>query len=142
MLNSGRTFTFALLATGATIAAGCGSPSKFENKPRPAAPVQITGVITKKGVTVSPDKVGAGPIVLLISNQTQESHTITLSGGETKDTVGPINPLDTAKLQQELTQGDYQVKAGSTKAVKRELEVATLKVGKPRPSSSNKVLLP
>ena len=142
MLTRGPVTGAALLATAAMTVAGCGGESRFKNDPRPPAPVQLTGVITDKGVTVSPDRVGAGPVILLISNQTQQAHTITLDGGNTKDTVGPINPLDTAKLQQELTQGDYQVKAGSTKAVKRELEVATLKVGKPRPSSSNKVLLP
>jgi hypothetical protein len=142
MLNSGPLCAAALLATAATIAAGCGGGSDFENAPRPPAPVQLTGVITDKGVTVSPDRVGAGPVVLLISNQTQESHTITLDGGDTKDTVGPINPLDTAKLQQELEQGSYTVKAGSSQAVSRELEPATLTVGKPRKSSSDQVLLP
>ena len=142
MLTCGPFGAAALLATAATIATGCGGEEKFQNEPRPPAPVQLTGVITEKGVNVSPDKVGAGPVILLISNQTEESHTITLDGGDTKDTVGPINPLDTAKLQQDLEQGDYTVKAGSEKALARELEPATLTVGKPRKSSSDQVLLP
>jgi hypothetical protein len=104
--------------------------------------VQLTGVITEKGVTVSPDRVGAGPIVLLISNQTDEARTVTLEGGDTTDTVGPVNPQDVAKLQQTVETGDYTVKAGTAKAVAKELDPATLKVGKPRPSSSDQVLLP
>jgi hypothetical protein len=142
MLTRGPSTGAALLALAAMTAAGCGSSSKFENKPRPPAPVQLTGVITDKGVTVSPDRVGAGPVILLISNQTQQAHTITLDGGATKDTVGPINPLDTAKVQQTLEQGAYKVIAGSSKAVSKELKPGTLDVGPRRRSSSDQVLLP
>jgi hypothetical protein len=141
MLTGGPASAFALLATAATVVAGCGG-SQFKDKPRPPVPIQLTGVITEKGVTVSPNRVGAGPIVLLISNQTQQAHTITLDGVDVKDTVGPINPLDTAKVQQTLKQGNYEVRAGSTRAVTRELRPAKLKVGPERKSSSNKVLLP
>jgi hypothetical protein len=142
MLTRGPLTGAALLATAAMTAAGCGGASHFKNEPRPPAPVQLTGVITDKGVTVSPDRVGAGPVILLISNQTQQAHTITLDGGNTKDTVGPINPLDTAKLQQTLEQGDYQVKAGSSQALSKELKAGTLTVGPRRRSSADQVLLP
>jgi hypothetical protein len=142
MLTRGPLIGTALLATAAMTATGCGGSSHFQNKPRPPAPVQLTGVITDKGVTVSPNRVGAGPVILLISNQTQDAHTITLDGENTKDTVGPINPLDTAKLQQTVEQGSYQVKAGSSRAAKKELKPGTLDVGPPRKSSSDQVLLP
>ena len=142
MLKSGPLMAFALLAMGGSIFSACGGEDEFANKPRPAAPVQLTGVITDKGVTVSPDRVGAGPIVLLISNQTDEARTVTLDGGGTTDTVGPVNPQDVAKLQQTVETGNYTVKAGSAKAVARELDPATLRVGKPRKSSSDQVLLP
>jgi hypothetical protein len=142
MLTRGPVIGAALLATAAMTGAGCGGESKFKNDPRPPAPIQLTGVITDKGVTVSPDRVGAGPVILLISNQTQQAHTITLDGGSTKDTVGPINPLDTAKVQQTLEQGDYQVKAGSSKALSKELKAGKLTVGPPRKSSSDQVQLP
>src|SRR3954454_6199772 len=142
MLKSEPTFAFALLATLAMTAAGCGSGSQFKNEPRPPAPVQLTGVIRDDQLTVSPNRVGAGPIIILISNQTQQSHTITLDGVDTKDVVGPVNPLDTAKLQQTLKEGSYKVKAGSSRAVAREIKPATLSVGPQRRDSSNKVLLP
>jgi hypothetical protein len=142
MLKSGPVFGFALLATAAVTAAGCGGASHFKNEPRPPAPVQLTGVIRDDQLTVSPNRVGAGPIVLLISNQTQQAHTITLDGVDTKDVVGPVNPLDTAKLQQTVKQGSYKVKAGSSKAVAREIKPATLSVGPQRRDSSNQVLLP
>src|SRR5215216_6240395 len=136
MLKCGPGNAFALLATAAFTAAGCGGGSQFENEPRPPAPVQLTGVIRDDKLTVSPDRVGAGPVIIYISNQTQKAHTITLDGGSTKDTVGPVNPLDTAKIQQTLTQGTYTVKAGSTQAVARDIKPATLSVGRQRRDSS------
>jgi hypothetical protein len=141
-LNSEPICAFALLATTALIAAGCGGGQHFENAPRPPSPVQLTGVIRDDKVTISPNRVGAGPIILLISNQTQQAHTITLDGGSVNETVGPINPLDTAKVQETLSQGDYEVKAGSKQAVKKEIKSATLRIGRSRRSSSNELLLP
>src|SRR5215211_3918270 len=126
MLKGGPGFAFALLASAASVAAGCGGGAQFENKPRPPAPVQLTGVINDKGVTVSPNRLGAGPVRLLIANQTDQAHTITLDGGQTKDVVGPVNPGDTATVQQTLQRGTYTVKAGSAQAVAHELKPAKL----------------
>jgi hypothetical protein len=133
---------FALFATTAIVVAGCGGDEKFENEPRPPAPVQLTGVIRDDKLTVSPNRVGAGPVILLISNQTDDPHTITLDGSGITETVGPVNPLDTAKLQQTLDEGSYEVKAGSERAVAKEISPAVLEIGPERKSSKNQVLLP
>jgi hypothetical protein len=78
-----------------------------------------------------------------VSNQTSGAHTITLEGGGSIDTVGPINPLDTASLQQTLKRDTvYTVKAGSKQASSQQIKPGTLTVGAPRPSSSNELLLP
>src|SRR3954453_17298665 len=95
MLNSGPACAFALLATAAYTAAGCGGSSQFKNEPRAPAPVQLTGVIRDDKLTVSPDRVGAGPIIIFISNQTQQAHTVTLDGGDPKSQVAPGHPLAT-----------------------------------------------
>src|SRR5947207_3848161 len=94
----------AALLSGAALAvaslAGCGG-SDFKNKLRPPVPIQLTAVVTDKDITVSPSKFGAGPITLIISNQTQQSHSVTLEPAPLNkksaptQTVGPINPLDT-----------------------------------------------
>jgi hypothetical protein len=143
---------------------GCGGSSdKFKNEARPPVPTQLTGVITDNEVTVSPDVVPLPPkhgeklsakeldtpIILIISNQTQQSHSVTLTG---KDRQGkpieartpPINPLDTAQIQQTLPPGTYQVKAGSEKAVDpgEEIRSATLTVNPNRQTSSGTTLLP
>jgi hypothetical protein len=140
MRNKVGTRTVWLLA-GAILLGGCGG-SDFKNDPRPPTPIQLTGVITDKSVTISPNRLGAGPIVLIISNQAHAAHTVTLDGNGIKDQVGPINPLDTAKLQQDLRPGQYKVSAGSSRAVAHQVKPGTIVVGPERQSSSNTVLLP
>jgi hypothetical protein len=122
--------------------AGCGGGKQFANEPRPPVPLQLTGVITQSRVTISPSKVGAGPVVITVSNQTNQSRTLTLDGQGTQDTVGPINPLDTAQLQKTLKPGRYVVKVGSEAATAKQIAPATLVIGKERPSAADKVLLP
>jgi len=105
-------------------------------------PVDLTGVIQQNKVTVSPNRVGAGPIIITISNQTKDAHTVTLEGERVKEQVGPINPLDTATIQKTLVPGDYEVRAGSSVAVPKEIAPATLRIGRARPNSNNRLLLP
>jgi len=131
---------FAVLA--ALVLAGCGGGKDFANNPRPPVTLQLTGVITKSKVTISPNKVGAGPVVITVSNQTGQSRTLTLDGQGIQEQVGPINPLDTAQLQKTLKPGRYTVTAGSEAATAKEIAPATLVIGKERPSGSEKVLLP
>ena len=123
---------------------GCGGGSDFKDKPRPPVPIQLSGVITDKSVSVEPSRFGAGPVNLIISNQSTQSHTVTLEGGpnNTTEQVGPINPLDNGRIQETLEPGMYTVKAGSPHATARTIKPATLHIGKQRQSSSGDVLLP
>jgi hypothetical protein len=120
---------------------GCGG-GDFKNEPRPPVAEDLTAVIQKDKVTVSPNRIGAGPIVITISNQTGDAHTVTLEGERTRERVGPINPLDTATIQATVDPGTYEVRAGSDVAVPREIQPATLEVGEKRSDSSNQVLQP
>ena len=163
--NGGWRLAATALAGGSVLLAvsGCGSDDKFKNEPRPPVPTQLTGVISNEEVTVSPDVVPlpaekgqleAGkelntPIILVISNQSDEPHSVTLTG-KTRDgtpvqaDTPPIAPLDTAQIQQSLPPGTYQVKAGSEKAVDpgEQIAAATLTVNPNRQTSSDDVLLP
>jgi hypothetical protein len=132
----------ATIAAVAALAAGCGDED-FENNPRPPVPMELTGVIQEDKVTVSPSRnIGAGPFVITISNQTDAVHTITLEGGRITEEVGPVDPLDTAIIQKTLNPGSYEVRAGSPKAVPREIAPAVLDIGKQRKNSNSELLLP
>lgn len=144
MTRVGRNRTAAFLAgvLSLLVFSGCGNDDDFENNPRPPVPVQLSGVITDSEVSVEPRSIGAGPIVLIVSNQTDKAHSITLDGPSGTEEVGPINPQDTGRIQHNLDQGSYEVRAGSDAAVDDEITPAKLAVGPKRPSSSDDVLLP
>jgi hypothetical protein len=133
----------AFLAAGtiAALASGCGG-GDFENKPRPPVPIELTGVIQADKVTVSPNKVGAGPVLITISNQTDEAHTVTLEGDTVKERIGPVQPEDTATIQKTLARGRYEVRAGSSVAVPKEIKPGVLNVSNERSDSNNRLLLP
>ena len=138
----------AALAAVAALAAGCGDDD-FENDPRPPVAIELTGVIKKDAVSVQPSKLGAGPVVITVSNQTEDSHTIVLEGKDgdspaQRRQVGPVNPLDTGTIQATLEPGEYIVRAGTEKAVAagEEIEPATLTIGEKRKSGSDELLLP
>ena len=132
----------ALLLVGAAgLVAACGEDD-FENKPRPAAAITLTGVIQDRGVTISPRREGAGPFLISISNQTDESHTVTLEGESVKEEVGPVQPRDTAEIQKTLAPGTYEVRAGSPEATSEEIPPATITIGPERASSNDRLLRP
>jgi hypothetical protein len=129
------------MALAAAFLASCGGED-FKNEARAPIREALTGVIQPDEVTVSPSKLGAGPVEITISNQTDDPHSITLEGNSTVDRAGPVLPGDTATIQKTLRRGTYEVKAGSAKAVPTEIRPAVLKIGKERKNSNNDVLLP
>jgi hypothetical protein len=130
------------VAGAAIFVAGCGSED-FENKARPPVRLQLSGVIQKDKVTVSPNRdLGAGPFEITISNQTGERHTIKIEGGSTTQPPQPVDPGDTLTIKRTLDPGTYQVSAGSETAVRKAIQPATLNVGTERRDSNSDLMLP
>jgi ribosomal 50S subunit-recycling heat shock protein len=130
------------VAGAAIFVAGCGE-SDFENKARPPVRLQLSGVIQKDKVTVSPARdLGAGPFEITISNQTGQRHTVKIEGGSTTQPAQPIDAGDTLTIKRTLDPGTYQVKAGSEQAVRKEIEPATLNIGAERADSNSDLMLP
>jgi hypothetical protein len=137
----------AIAAALATVGLTACGGDDFENERRPPVPITITGVVTDQEVDISPHDFGAGPIVLTISNQTPESHRVTLDGTsddgtEISEVTGPINPQDTATIQQSLPPGDYEVIANSDGALNPDIRPGQITVDEERPSGSNTLELP
>ena len=129
-------------AAAAILVAGCGS-SDFKNTARPPVRLQLSGVIQKDKVTVSPTRdLGAGPFAITISNQTDDRHTVKIEGGSTTQPAQPVAPGDTVTINRTLDPGTYQVSAGSEQAVPKEIQPATLKIGSERPDSNSDLMQP
>jgi hypothetical protein len=131
-------------ACGAVLVlAGCGSSSDYANTPRPPVPITVTAAIIKDRVLVSPARFGAGPITLVVTNQTPRSQELTFETSELGGTQsgvrqrsGPINPQSTATLKADVRQGTYTLRARSG------VRAARITVGRRRASAQNQLLQP
>jgi len=149
-----RRTTIGILVTATLAASGCGSSTKFANQARPATPVDLTVYINDARVSVSPNSVGAGPVIFIVTNQSSHAQSLTvLPAGATAAqplaNAGPINPQATAEFTVDFSgQGDYTVTTaanGSTDASVTSppsIQPATLHVGVARPTSSGVLLQP
>jgi hypothetical protein len=129
------------LAVAVATVAGCGGGSDYKNEPRPPSPIVVTASINKDAVSVSPKKFGAGPITLIVTNQTGASQqlTVEINSGQAgfKGSTGPINPRDTSQLKADLGRGTYSVHVDGN-----SIRAAKLTVGKERRSAQNDLLQP
>jgi hypothetical protein len=132
------------IVCGAAFATGCGDEDDSANEPRPPAPIVVTASISNDEVSVSPRTFGAGPVSLVITNQTDASQEVRLETDEVGGTrpgiqqeTGPINPADTAQLRADVREGTYRVSVSSD-----AIEPATLRVGPERESAQNDLLQP
>lgn len=129
-------------ALAAPFAAGCGEEESYSNEPRPPSPIVLTAAINKDEVSVSPRTFGAGPVSLVITNQTSAAQEITFetagsAAGFTQQT-GPINPGDTATLKAEIARpGKVTVKVQGD-----GIDPAELDVGPRRASAQDELLQP
>jgi hypothetical protein len=105
---------------------------------RPPVPINVSVQLGTKKVTASPAKFGAGPITLLVANQSGASQTVTIDGPRVRQSVGPINPEDTATLKVTVQPGDYSLTTDEATGLRE----ATLTVGPNRASGQNTLLLP
>jgi hypothetical protein len=117
---------------------GCGGNDERTNNPRPPTPINVSAKIGDESVSASPTEFGAGPIVLIASNQSSASHTLTIEGPRVKQSVGPISPQDTATLKVTVGTGEYTLTTDGSEST----EPAQLNVGAKRPSAQNKLQQP
>ena len=84
------------------VVAGCGSAGgTAPTQPRPPSPVNLTVYVNDSKVSVSPSKVGAGPVVFIVTNQASKSEQLAISrAGHTSQiaSTAPINPQGTTQV--------------------------------------------
>jgi hypothetical protein len=128
----------AVVAAGMLPAFGCGGDDERASALRPPVPINVAVQIGDSRVSVSPRRFGAGPITIIASNQSGASRRLTIDGPRLRQSVGPINPQDTATLKVTVNTGPYTLSADGTAGPKP----AEITVGPKRPSAQNQLLLP
>ena len=137
-----RIRTPALLLCAAALGTPACGDDDFKDEPRAAVPIELGAVIKPTRVIVSPDALGAGPVRITVSNQTDQPHSVTLAGRSVSERVGPVYPQDTANIQKTLEPGRYELRAGSEDGASGAIAPAELKIGPPRRESNDRLLLP
>jgi type IV pilus biogenesis protein CpaD/CtpE len=135
----------ALSAVVAALATGCGSSDGYDNAARPPAPVNVSVSLTADRVRISPDRLGAGPVVLLVSNQSDASRNLTLTAPDgaagscvsADASSGPINPQGVARIPVDLVEGVCEVGVEGDR-----LRPAQLTVGPQRRTAQDDLLQP
>jgi hypothetical protein len=138
-----RTLTCVGLPLALFALVGCGSEvQRYKNDTRPPTPINVAAYVSADRVSVSPTSFGAGPIVVVVTNQSSDSQELTFEGdgggsGNVQQSTGPINPGDTGELKVFVDPGSYTLRASSG-----GVAPATVTVGAERESAQNKVLQP
>jgi hypothetical protein len=132
------------LAAGLALVGGltaCGRVDQA-SKPageRPPTTKQLSAAITDRGVSLSPDSIGGGPLRIVVSNQSAQTVRASLargSGSAKARTRYRLKPGGVATLNADVTKGTWRLSAG------KDLAPATLVVGARRESGDGELLLP
>jgi hypothetical protein len=145
-----RIRTIGQLAIIALIVSACGSAGGTSaSLPRPPNPVNLTVYVNDSRVSVSPERVGAGPITFIVTNQASHAEALAISkGGSTLASTAPINPQGTTQVSVDVKPGEYTIATGARGASDAQLSKqsgirpAAIHIGRERASSSNSVLQP
>ena len=139
----GRTAAVSAVLIASALAA-CGEDGgDYANKPRPATPINVTAAISDKKISISPKQFGAGPVVIIVSNQTGAEQTVTLETDEIagsapglKESSEPIGARGTGTLKVDVREGTYALSTSDGP------KAAALEVGPARKSAQDDLLAP
>jgi hypothetical protein len=133
------------------VVAGCGAAGgTAPTQPRPPSPVNLTVYVNDSKVSVSPSKVGAGPVVFIVTNQASKSEQLAISRtGHTSQiaSTAPINPQGTTQVAVNFRPGDYTIatqRHGTDAQLSEQptIRSASIHIGRERPNGSNELLQP
>ena len=145
-----RIRTIGEVALSALVLAACGSAGgQAASQERPADPVNLTVYVNDSRVSVSPTRVGAGPITFIVTNQATRAESLAITkGGSTLATTAPINPQGTTQVSVDFKPGRYTIATGpggrNDAQLSRQSSIrpASLHIGHERGGSNNSVLQP
>ena len=145
-----RIRTIGQLVLSALVLAACGSAGGTSaSLPRPPDPVNMTVYVNDARVSVSPTKVGAGPITFIVTNQASHAESLAISKGRsTLASTAPINPQGTTQVSVDFKPGEYTIATGTRgrheaqRSRQSSIRPASIHIGHERASSDGSVLQP
>jgi hypothetical protein len=145
-----RIRTIGELVLSALVLAACGSAGgQAASQARPADPINLTVYVNDSRVSISPKRVGAGPITFIVTNQASHAESLAITRGRsTLATTAPINPQGTTQVSVNFKPGRYTIATGpqgrndAQLSKSSSIRPASLHIGHERAGSSNVVLQP
>ena len=145
MLKATRITSFALLPLAAVTLAACGTKERTANELRPPVPLQLSASLMPKKISISPDRIGGGPVTLVISNLTGSDQKITFAANSPSGSSDlqlssqstTIAPNNTAAIKADVTDGTYSLSVEGD-----SIPASLLSVSGERPSAQNDLMLP
>jgi hypothetical protein len=145
MLKATRKTSLALLAITALVLVGCGTKERTANELRPPVPIQLNASLMPKKISISPDRIGGGPITLIVSNLTASDQRVTFGANSPSGTSdlridsqsATIAPNNTASMKANLTDGTYSLSVEDD-----AIPASIISVAGERPSAQNDLMLP
>ena len=128
----------------------CGSGGKAASRAGAPTPVNLTVYVNDSRISVSPEVVGAGPVIFIVTNQASHSEALSISRGATSShtlaSTAPINPQGTTQVSVDFKPGDYTISTAAHGRTDAQLArassiaPASLHIGRKRASSSAPLL--
>jgi hypothetical protein len=147
-----RKTTIAVLGVTALSLAGCGSSSgTLASRAAPPSAINLTVYVNDSKVSISPTRVGAGPVVFIVTNQGRRAHSLAISaagGSRPLAITAPINPQGTTQVAVDFKPGIYSVATGPRRgtdaqlARARPISPARLHIGPLRRDRPGELLTP
>jgi hypothetical protein len=146
-----RIRTIGRLALSALVLSACGSAGgQSASLPRPPDPINMTVFVNDSRVSVSPTRVGAGPITFIVTNQASRAESLAISkaNGSTLASTAPINPQGTTQVSVDFKPGEYTITTGprgrndAQRSKQSSIRPASIHIGRERESSGSALLQP
>ena len=140
------------MAASALVLSACGAAGgKSASVLRSPSPVNLSVYVNDSRVSVSPSSVGAGPVVFIVTNQSDHAQSLAISRDgacQALASTAPINPEGTTQVSVNFSPGNYTIAAaphGQNDAQLSEptgIAPASIHIGRQRASASNELLSP
>lgn len=125
----------------AAVAAGCGTePVAYRAHLQPPVPIVVTAAIDDRRVRVTPARFGAGPVTIIVSNQSGAPQRVVFEADEpggSRVAAGPIADQDNRALQADPRPGAYRLAVRHGK-----IRPAAITVGAKRPAGQDDLARP